>query len=82
MLGSMPIGAEGDQMIVRLINHYAEEAGIIPEYTVSKGTIAIPREKNDGERIIIAVNLDGKGGEVVYNGTHKVDPFGYTVVRL
>ena len=82
MLGSMPIGADGDIMIEKMINHYAGEADIIPAYTVSKGTIAVERQRDDGKVIVIAVNMDGKGGELVYNETYKIGPFGYIIVKL
>lgn len=81
MLGSMPMGEDGNIMIEKMINHYAEEADIIPTYTVSKGTIAIPRGGTDGD-IVIAVNMDGKGGELVYNEVYKIEPFGYKVIKL
>ncbi len=64
MLGSMPAGDEGDAMLKRLIDHYADEAGVALRTDVSTGTIAAPRRMDSGEMVWIIVNMDGKGGSV------------------
>ncbi|MFC4321507.1 beta-galactosidase [Litchfieldia salsa] len=63
MLGSLPVGEEGDKLLSTLINHYAEEANVRSHTDVSQGTIVAPREKN-GELVWVVVNMDGNGGTV------------------
>jgi Beta-galactosidase len=63
MLGSMPAGEDGQQLIEALITHYANEAGVTLRSDVSPGTIVAPRVGN-GFEIWIIVNMDGAGGSV------------------
>lgn len=95
MVGSLPIEENGDLIWEKLIDHYAEESGIIVKYNVSKGTVAIPRhdEKN---KYIVLVNMNGNGGifeleqfaiDVLTKEELKpskviIDPFSYKVIKL
>ncbi|WP_248928463.1 beta-galactosidase [Paenibacillus hamazuiensis] len=63
MLGSMPAGDEGDEMLRKLIDHYAREAGVKLRTDVTKGTVVAPRIA-DGRRYWFVVNMDGAGGSV------------------
>lgn len=63
MLGSMPIGDEGDLLLQKLVNHYAEEAEISLRTDVSEGTIVAPRQ-GDGYTVWFVINMDGNGGSV------------------
>jgi beta-galactosidase len=63
MLGSMPAGEEGDEMLKRLICHYAGEAGVSLLSDVTKGTIVAPR-RGTGYEIWVVVNMNGEGGSV------------------
>lgn len=95
MLGSLPYGEEGDKIIKKLIKHYAEEVNVIVRENVSKGTLAIPRYKDD-EKYEVIVNMDGKGGNVklskeaydvqedviIAAGTLKIDAYKYKIIKL
>jgi beta-galactosidase len=63
MLGSMPAGEAGEELLKALVKHYAEEVDVKLKTDVSKGTIVAPR-KEDKEDIWIIINMDGKGGSV------------------
>ena len=94
MIGSMPSGDAGEQMLAAIISYYGNLAGI-NRTRVSDGTVAIPRH-DDEFRYIVAVNMDGKGGKVeiegggvdvitgseIQPGTLVVKPFGYEVIKL
>ncbi|WP_261304784.1 beta-galactosidase [Paenibacillus andongensis] len=63
MLGSMPMGEEGDVMLKKLIGHYAVEADVLLRTDVTQGTIVAPRQGN-GYTIWVIINMDGNGGNV------------------
>jgi len=63
MLGSMPAGEEGAELLSKLFSHYAEQAGVTVRSGVTPGTIVAPRRGAEGT-VWIAVNMDGKGGSV------------------
>ncbi|WP_078546756.1 beta-galactosidase [Litchfieldia alkalitelluris] len=64
MLGSMPIGEDGDALLKRLVDHYSNVAGVNLRTDVTKGTIVAPRLDDDGKTIWFVVNMDGNGGKV------------------
>ncbi|MGO4374724.1 beta-galactosidase trimerization domain-containing protein, partial [Paenibacillus sp. MCAF20] len=63
LLGSMPAGEDGDDMLKRLINNYACEAGLTLRTDVTPGTVVAPRQGN-GYRLWVIVNMNGAGGSV------------------
>ncbi|MBD0378754.1 beta-galactosidase [Paenibacillus sedimenti] len=63
MLGSMPMGEEGDMLLKKLIGHYAGEAQLSLRTNVTQGTIVAPRV-GDGYTVWVIVNMDGHGGSV------------------
>lgn len=63
MLGSMPLGADGDLMLKKLIDYYSQEANVLLRTDVTKGTIVAPR-KGDGYSVWFIINMDGQGGNV------------------
>ncbi|MDQ0873641.1 beta-galactosidase [Paenibacillus sp. V4I3] len=63
MLGSMPMGEEGDLMVKKLIDHYAVDAHVRLRTDVTVGTIVAPRQ-GDGYHLWVIINMDGKGGSV------------------
>lgn len=63
VLGAQPEGESGNQLLVSLLSHYAERAGIT-RFKVTAGTLVCPRQADDGTAIWIVVNMDGQGGEV------------------
>lgn len=63
MLGSMPMGEEGDVMVKKLIDHYAVDAHVRLRTDVTVGTIVAPRQ-GDGYHLWVIINMDGKGGSV------------------
>lgn len=74
LLGSWPAGDAGEEMLERMIVHYAEEAGVSRHADVTAGTVVAPRI-SETEEIWVIVNMDGKGGSVTVprNGTDKLD---------
>lgn len=95
LVGSMPVGEEGDQLWKNLIAHYADEAGVTLRTDATPGTLVAPRNGN-GYRLWIIVNMDGKGGSVtlpgsgwdvlertpVGPGTVQVGPYAYKAIRF
>lgn len=95
MLGSMPIGADGDKMLMKLIDHYSQEANVKLRTDVSKGTIVAPR-KGDGTNVWVIVNMNGEGGSVsipqagidmitqhqVKPGNLKIGKYEYRVIQF
>lgn len=95
MLGSMPAGEAGAAMLERIVRRFADEAGVTQRTDATPGTYVYPREAA-GERLWIAVNLDGVGGSVtlpadgvdavtgarVAAGPLAVPPYGRRAVRL
>lgn len=63
MLGSMPLEADGDLMLKKLIDYYSQEANVLLRTDVTKGTIVAPR-KGDGYSVWFIINMDGQGGNV------------------
>ncbi|CAG7638101.1 Beta-galactosidase YesZ [Paenibacillus allorhizosphaerae] len=63
MLGSMPMGEDGDRLLQKLIEYYADEARVTLRTDVTKGTIVAPRQ-GDGYTLWVIVNMDGSGGSV------------------
>jgi beta-galactosidase len=63
MLGSMPSGGQGVEMLRKLVAHYAGEAGITIATDVQPGTLVVPRRGKDFIQWVI-INMDGKGGAV------------------
>jgi beta-galactosidase len=63
MLGSMPAGEEGNELLRALIDHYAADAGVQERTDVTPGTIVAPRRGN-GYDLWIITNMNGQGGRV------------------
>jgi beta-galactosidase len=95
MLGSLPIGEDGDAMLIKLLDHYAVEAGIRLRTDVTKGTIVAPRQ-GDGYTVWVIVNMDGSGGNVtvpqdgidlvtqskVFSGKLEIGSYEYRIIRF
>jgi len=63
LIGSTPTGDEGNELWVKLIEHYAAEAGVTVRTDATPGTIVAQRT-GDGYELWIIVNMDGAGGSV------------------
>ncbi|WHY02458.1 beta-galactosidase [Neobacillus sp. DY30] len=63
MLGSLPLGDEGDLLLQKLVDHYSQEANLTMRTDVSKGTIVAPRQGDD-YIVWFIINMDGNGGSV------------------
>lgn len=63
MLGSMPEGPDGEEMLRRMIAHYASEAAVTLCTDTTKGTIVAPRQ-GEGFVLWVIVNMDGNGGQI------------------
>ncbi len=63
MLGAQPQGDAGAAMLTKLLAHYAVQAGAV-RISASKGTLVCPRVTPEGRVLWLAVNLDGRGGQV------------------
>ncbi len=95
MLGSMPLGEEGNRMLQAMVLHYAKEAGIKERTDVSEGTVVVPR-RGDGFTLWVVINMDGNGGtvslpcagmdvlenRVLPSGKLEIGRYEYKVVRL
>lgn len=91
----MPAGEEGDLMLCKLIDHYAERSGVTVRSDVTKGTIVCPRNGDQGELWTI-INMDGCGGSLtlprdghdvlsgksVACGPLSIGEYEYRVIRL
>src|SRR5207302_6425493 len=64
VIGAQPQGDAGQEMLAKLVAHYADQAGITQRFHASKGTLVCPRITEDGHKLWIVVNMDGKGGKV------------------
>lgn len=95
MLGSMPMGEDGDIMLKKLIDHYSREAEITLRLDTTRGTIAVPRQ-GEGYRLWIIINMDGKGGNAsipfegidmitggkIFPGKLEISKYGYKVIKV
>ncbi|MFT3782931.1 MAG: beta-galactosidase [Nibricoccus sp.] len=63
MLGAQPQADAGAVLLTQLLAHYAERAGA-KRIISSKGTLVCPRVSKDGRVLWLAINLDGRGGQV------------------
>ena len=95
MLGSMPAGEQGDLMLCKLIDHYAERSGVALRSDVTQGTIVCPRRGEQGE-VWTIINMDGRGGSVtlpregqdaisgrpITSGSLSLDDYEYRVIQL
>ncbi|HEO8421033.1 beta-galactosidase [Niallia sp. FSL W8-0635] len=94
MLGSLPVGQQGEKMIEALIQHYVRQAAIKMEIKTTPGTVMIPRVDKDASYYVI-VNMDGKTGKVTLpkksmvwksnqileRGTYEIPPYNYRVIK-
>lgn len=64
VLGAWPDGDAGQVMLAKLVTHYAAQAGVTLRFDVTPGTLVCPRVDEQGQRMWVIVNLDGKGGSV------------------
>lgn len=94
MLGAMPEGEDGLNMLKAITGHYYKEAGI-ERVSSTSGIVVIPRKRN-GKKMWFIVNLSGNGGSVmvtepaidVMTGEDipwfvlPVQPYGYRVVEF
>jgi beta-galactosidase len=64
VVGAQPDGADGEKLLTKLIAHYAGQAGVTARYEATPGTVVCPRITNDGKKVWVVLNFDGKGGEV------------------
>jgi len=64
-----------------IIQKYAKDAGC-KLYDVSVGTVAIPRQGDDGDYVVLA-NLNGKGGTFKHDGSEvSIAPYGWLAHKL
>lgn len=96
MLGSMPSGEEGKELVAAIIHHYAQSAGVGVKTDVTAGTIVVPRQREDGQRIWVIVNMDGHGGTVTLpkagrdglneepaaTGKLTIQPYAYKIIQF
>jgi len=63
LIGSTPIGEEGNKLWANLIEHYTAEAGVTVRTDATPGTVVAQRAGH-GYELWIIVNMDGEGGSV------------------
>lgn len=72
LLGSLPSGEAGGEMLRSIVDAYAGRAGVTLRSDVTPGTVVCPRAGADGQ-IWTIVNMDGLGGRVTLtNGGRDV----------
>ncbi|KHF33308.1 Beta-galactosidase YesZ [Paenibacillus sp. P1XP2] len=73
LLGSMPAGDDGNEMLERMLIHYGNEANVTRRADTTKGTIVAPRV-SETEELWVIVNMNGEGGSVTlpHEGTDKI----------
>ncbi|MEO6005925.1 MAG: beta-galactosidase [Opitutus sp.] len=82
VLGAMPEGDEGRELLRKLVSHYATQAGVMERYEVTPGTLVCPRVKTRGGKAWVVVNMNGKGGEATVRGESvKLGPYQWQVVE-
>ncbi|MDO8587136.1 MAG: beta-galactosidase [Armatimonadota bacterium] len=95
MLGAMPRGDQGFEMLKAIAAHYSEMAGVEWKFSHTSGIVIIPRKRGD-KTIWVAVNLSGNGGSVHVPRPAKdlltgeplkwfeqvVQPYGYRVIEF
>ena len=95
MLGSMPAGESGNELMKKLIDNYIQEAKIVHRYDVTEGTLVVPRVGADF-KIWIIINMDGRGGSVILpeegrdlitgekvgKGSLEVSKYQYRIIRF
>jgi beta-galactosidase len=62
VLGAQPQGEAGARILEKMVDHYAERAGVTERFQVTPGTLVCPRVTATGARSWIVVNMDGGGG--------------------
>lgn len=62
VMGASLGGDAGWNLRAKLIEHYARQAGVTQRFTVSHGTMLVPRLRSGGRPVWLIVNMDGKGG--------------------
>ena len=82
MLGSMPSGNSGKQLLGKMLVHYAGELRISQKLDVPEGNLAVPRKSNNGNFWIV-INLDGRGCKFKNreNGTESIESYGFKIIR-
>lgn len=55
-----PTNPEQDSIYVRVIQHYADAAGVTPLARKTNGVLIAPRVTHDGKKLFVAVNMTGE----------------------
>lgn len=63
VLGAQPQGEAGEEILKRIVLHYADFAGVKEKCEITPGTLACPRIAANGRKSWIVVNMDGVGGK-------------------
>lgn len=81
MLGSMPSGADGKQMLKTMFAHYASELRMSQRLDIPEGNLTVPRKNKDG-LLWFVINMDGKGCtfKTKTAGNVTIAPYGYAIV--
>ncbi len=82
-LGALPSSDEGKLMLSKLFAHYAGLAGVRLKFENDVGIVSIIRVNNEGNRILMSVDMGGKGGKAKYNKTeNEIEPYGYSILNI
>jgi beta-galactosidase len=96
VLGAMPAGDQAAPWLTKLIEHCAQTAGVTERADSTAGTLVCPRVMEDGSKLWIAVNMNGRGGgfslpsggrdavsgESLPAGEQALAPYEWRAVRL
>jgi len=78
VLGAMPEGEAGEKLLAELVRYLLQRAGLSP-VKVTPGTLLTPWRTAKGERVSVAVNLDGAGGTLPDGSS--IAPYAWRILR-
>lgn len=95
LVGARPAGDEGWKLMVALVDHCTKRSELAARFQVTRGTLVVPRLDSQGGKLLLIVNIDGKGGtfdlpepgedalsnEKLPAGTLAVPAYGWRVLR-
>lgn len=64
LLSAHPQGEQGEALLNKIIQHYANEAKVGLRFEKSEGVMVCPRTTSKGENLWIAVNMDKQPGQL------------------
>ncbi len=92
LLGGMPDGDDGEKILHRILNKYANIAGVERAYTANSDVRVFFREKDNGNRLYVVVNFSQENREITFfkkvkniitkesiSNTEEIEPCGFRI---